>query len=29
VRDAKVALANGQCGELGIHVTLLFSNASV
>jgi acetyl-CoA acetyltransferase len=29
VPDAKIALANGQCGELGIHVTLLFSNASV
>ena len=29
VPDAKIALANGQCGELGIHVTLLFSNSTV
>ncbi len=29
VSDAKIALANGQCGELGIHVTLLFGNSSV
>ena len=29
VPDAKIALANGQCGELGIHVTLLFGNSSV
>ncbi len=26
VNDARVAVASGQCGELGIHVTLLFGN---
>jgi acetyl-CoA acetyltransferase len=29
VPAAEIALANGQCGELGIHVTLVFGNSSV
>jgi acetyl-CoA acetyltransferase len=27
VADARIAVAGGQCGELGIHVTLLFGNS--
>jgi acetyl-CoA acetyltransferase len=27
VKDARVAVAGGQCGELGIHVTLLLANS--
>ncbi len=27
VNDARVAVASGQCGEMGIHVTLLFGNS--
>ena len=26
VNDARIAVASGQCGEMGIHVTLLFGN---
>ena len=26
VNDARIAVASGQCGELGIHVTLLLGN---
>ena len=27
VKDARIAVASGQCGELGIHVTLLLANS--